>query len=574
MKFLPVINENTLSSGLSESAELRKVRKSVLQVVLIIASVIGTAAYFSNIFTLIASKSWIPAAVQTGGFAFIVVLTIADRLPFNIRLHGFLTAAYALAVSDLLQSGLAGEGRLFMMAFVLLGLILLPFRAGMWVFTISILTVGGIGAGMSLGLIPAPDPATIDSSASPTAWLTGGMLYFLLVIVVMAGLFFLIRNLERSITSQKSLADRLEQEQQNLEKRVRERTIVLDQRTKEMELSSTFSRGVSRLTELDDLLTFAADFAVDQLNLSQAAIYLLDQPGEYFVLMTARGKIAAGLKDQQAKVRINQPDSIAQLALAGTARPVVNTLNEVSFFRHPVLETLHSMMVLPIHINSQVTGAVVYFFNDETVSTKEEVLFLQTLVDQFAVALEKARLMSNLKMNLNEYQARGREMTQKAWRAQLLRSGRRTYAYRYNRERLESGVAQSAEAGTAFQQARLVRKVQAGENGEKPSTVLAVPIMLRDQPFGVIDIQFAGDTVSSDVIELIVATTRRLALALDNARLVEQIQTRAEREHTVSDIAARVRASGDIDSILKTAAAEIGRSLGASEVLVQLRSDQ
>jgi deoxyribose-phosphate aldolase len=42
----------------------------------------------------------------------------------------------------------------------------------------------------------------------------------------------------------------------------------------------------------------------------------------------------------------------------------------------------------------------------------------------------------------------------------------------------------------------------------------------------------------------------------------------------VSNISAQVRSATDIDSILRIAASQIGRSMGVSEVLVQLRSDK
>jgi GAF domain-containing protein len=68
--------------------------------------------------------------------------------------------------------------------------------------------------------------------------------------------------------------------------------------------------------------------------------------------------------------------------------------------------------------------------------------------------------------------------------------------------------------------------------------------------------------------------TDRLALALENARLVEEIQNRAERERMIGDISAKIRSSSDVDKVLRIAAEELGRSLGIPEVLVQLRTNQ
>ena len=85
------------------------------------------------------------------------------------------------------------------------------------------------------------------------------------------------------------------------------------------------------------------------------------------------------------------------------------------------------------------------------------------------------------------------------------------------------------------------------------------------------DLRFANVTVSGEMVSLLEMTANRLALALENARLLEELQIRAGREHMVSEVSAKLRTSTDIDSILRAAAIELGRALNTTEVLVQLR---
>jgi erythromycin esterase-like protein len=86
-----------------------------------------------------------------------------------------------------------------------------------------------------------------------------------------------------------------------------------------------------------------------------------------------------------------------------------------------------------------------------------------------------------------------------------------------------------------------------------------------------LNIKYKGKTVPSEMVALVNNASDRLALALENARLLEQIQERAEREHLVSDISTKVRTAADIDTILRTTAAELGKSLGIDEVRIQLK---
>jgi len=79
-----------------------------------------------------------------------------------------------------------------------------------------------------------------------------------------------------------------------------------------------------------------------------------------------------------------------------------------------------------------------------------------------------------------------------------------------------------------------------------------------------------GSRVSPELVALVESAVNRLSISLENARLLEDIQNRADRERLVGEIASKVRSATDIESILRTTAGELGRSLGVTEVVVQL----
>ena len=72
---------------------------------------------------------------------------------------------------------------------------------------------------------------------------------------------------------------------------------------------------------------------------------------------------------------------------------------------------------------------------------------------------------------------------------------------------------------------------------------------------------------------MIEAIASQAALALENARLVEESQLAAHHERLVADITGKVWASTTIDGILQTAVKELGRALNASEAVVELKMD-
>jgi GAF domain-containing protein len=74
-------------------------------------------------------------------------------------------------------------------------------------------------------------------------------------------------------------------------------------------------------------------------------------------------------------------------------------------------------------------------------------------------------------------------------------------------------------------------------------------------------------------LRILTAVAAQAAIAIENARLFEQIQARARRERILREVTAKVRGATDADSIMRTAVQEIGRALGR-RTFVYLNKDQ
>ncbi|HLA07847.1 MAG TPA: hypothetical protein VJ022_10415, partial [Anaerolineales bacterium] len=77
-----------------------------------------------------------------------------------------------------------------------------------------------------------------------------------------------------------------------------------------------------------------------------------------------------------------------------------------------------------------------------------------------------------------------------------------------------------------------------------------------------------GHQWSKDEVNLIQSVSDRLALALENARLFEETNKRAERERIVSDITGKIRSVNDPQEMIQTAMEELRIALGASRVQI------
>ncbi len=101
-------------------------------------------------------------------------------------------------------------------------------------------------------------------------------------------------------------------------------------------------------------------------------------------------------------------------------------------------------------------------------------------------------------------------------------------------------------------------------HGRMAKSWLGVPMMIGDAVLGVIAVQKFNqiEPFNEHHRELLTAVANQAAIALENARLFEQVHARARREQILREITARVRNSADVDSVLRVAAKEVGHALG------------
>jgi len=570
MRRLSFLKKRPAAPQPSGIGEITEIRKQILKWVFLIALIVGALAYFSSIFTLIQVKDWTMLTVQSIVFGGLIILTVFDRLPLTARTLGLLFIILLLAVSEFIDTGLVGEGRIFLVTFTLLAMVLLDFRQASYMFALSIVILVIIAVLMSAGILPAPEMSSIDDSSKAVEWVTGGAIYILVTSLITAGMVALVRGMQRALNRQAELAHDLETERSALEGHVTERTTALEQRAVFMQIVADFSRDLQKLSSREDILGLLEDYLRRKMRNSDIGIFLPDERSRTYTLVSTTGSLADEILQANGNVWTRQPGSLAVLFETNDTQVVRNAGEHSLYFHQPAFSQLQVVILLPLRTASSVAGSVCLFYTDEPDTEEGQLQTYQNLADLAASALEKASLLSTLQKNVEELRLRGRDVTRKNWRG-YIKSSRKIYGVRYDREKIEPVAQHSQQARLAFRERRVI--VSQDADTSKPTTSASIPIMLRDEPFGVIDVRFEGEQIPENLVNLVQAASSRLALALENARLMDQVQTRAEREHAISSLSARIRSSSDVNGILQVAAAEIARSFGASEVLVQLRSE-
>jgi GAF domain-containing protein len=216
-----------------------------------------------------------------------------------------------------------------------------------------------------------------------------------------------------------------------------------------------------------------------------------------------------------------------------------------------------------LRVGDRIIGALDVQSTVEAAFSEDDVTVLQIMADQLAVAIENIRLVSEAQRAVREVEAVYGRYTRESW-AKF--AGQTTWGYLYRGLEVESVTAQPPEVRAALLQGQSVQvNAQPGQR-----STLAVPIRLRREILGVLNVRFDEDTVPVEAVPLVEELANRLALSMENARLLAESQGRALRERQVSEITARVRAEVEVEALLERALRELGQLLDARQAAVQM----
>ncbi len=540
------------------------------------------------------------------GYLVFVVIAIVRRINYYFRAAVIVIMLQALGTAALLSYGLSGTGITFIFASILIANLVFGPALGFTFDVTGVIPVALIGFLMVTGRYPLPPLSIMANSNNPVQWITAGTVMVFAVALTTGSILVVLRGLNNALLQREKLTEDLEAERASLERRVEERSAALKKRVDQFAIASMIARDISGETNLEGLLNTAVNMIRDQFGFYHVGVYLNDDErvigrgapasvrSQFTVLKAATGEAGRMMLERGHRLKIGEISMVGYVTGQGEARISSDVLSDVIYNKNPLLPETRSEMALPLRTHEHTIGALDVQSAVPDAFSSEDVRILQTIADQLSIAFEKTRLVEELQRSVDELEASYRTTTQKAWHAHL-RNTRQKLAYRYHDERLENQVDESEHAREALAKGQPVYRVVSGvspgfsqgiqdEQG-RPVTnaslrdaglkraALAIPIKLRNQVLGVVDIHFQTANVSPELISLIEGTVNRLAVSLENARLLEEIQYRAERERLVSEISTKVRAAADVDTVLRTAIQEIGRSLGVSEVMIQLRKE-
>ncbi|NMB88590.1 MAG: GAF domain-containing protein [Chloroflexi bacterium] len=563
MNLIQRLSPQTPSPHIPADDDLLILRDRLLQYLLISSWAIGIASLVPQ------AIDWYNHNQLHNALVYIVALGVAAAiaylrdLPYTTRAYVYLVFLFVAGLSSLLERGAAGEGRLFMFVLPILSVGLLGVSQGIFTALITLITTG-VFSWPYFSLLAVPGSA--PGATSTADWLAGWILFSLLTVIGASTVGLVVNGLNKMLEKQRVLTAFLKDERSSLEKRVQERTTELSRRASELETASRLARDISTETDLKTLLNRAVDLIRSQFGFYHAGIFLLDESGTYAELRAATSEGGKKMLANKHRLKIGETGIVGHVAHSGEPRISLDVGEDFIYFNNPFLPETHSEMALPLQLRGQIIGVLDVQSTQTNAFTPDDVNIMQTIADQLAVAIEKAQLVEQLQTSLADLEQSYQVYTGKSWAAHL-QNARRNYAYRYAQHQVQP-LPDANQAPRPDPEAPIVTSQVKTEGNH---TLVTIPIRLRGLVLGTIDFNFNKPSVSQMEVELLEDVIDRLALSLENARLIEQTDLRAERERKVLDITSKIRSATNLQDMLAVAASELQTALGADQAQIKLK---
>ncbi|HZM25212.1 MAG TPA: GAF domain-containing protein [Anaerolineales bacterium] len=364
-----------------------------------------------------------------------------------------------------------------------------------------------------------------------------------------------------------------------LEQRVAERTAEVEaareqseKRAQELQAISEISRIISTEQRLETLLALIARLVSERFDFYHIGIFLLDNARRFAVLQAANSEGGQRMLQRGHKLEVGQTGIVGNVAQTGNPRIALDVGSDAVYFDNPDLPNTRSEMALPLNLRGQTVGVLDVQSLKPGAFTESDANTLGILADHVAITIDNARLFEQSQQALNELQSLYRQYQAQEWDAFVKKETKLGYhqlsigGKALDRPIQSNAIQQAMEKGDIH--------ISNAEDAKSESTIV-IPVKLRGQIIGVLHVKAPtkNRAWNQDEINLMQAIADRLALALDNARLLQESQRRAAKEQKIGDVTAKIGASINMRSVLQTAVEELGRALPGSEVVIQFENN-
>ena len=515
-------------------------RERILQTLLVVILVASIIGYIGLAIYSLPRQQYALFALYTVLTILMFAYTAYRQMTYTVRALLITLFILATAIYAFLATGLEGNGELYILTFIALTTVLLGWKAGVLSLVsthLAFLFLGYLIIQNKINL-----PVGLDSLAKNgiDEWVKTGIFMTVVSSTITFSLSMLIRGLESTYFRAEKLSQNLLAEQAGLQARVEHRTNEIRYRMQQILTASEVSQIIVSQRDPDQLLPTIVDLLHTRFKLYYVGVFIVDDANNA-VLRAGSGE--AGMKMVAAGHYLPVDDeSMIGWAISNNHTRIAQDVGtETVRFNNPYLPDTRSELAIPIIRQEESLGAISIQSTEVNAFDEDDISIFEGIANALAIALENVQLFTQAQNALDEVRSMNRSYLARAWSELANETGGLNYSY-------ENYQVNSPASGN----------------------LVEVPLSLRDQIIGSITLEIEDDNLTGDQRDFIDAITTQTALALENARLINETQRRVTQEQILNDLTSGFSLATDIEDILKSALRQLNEIPAVSEASIQL----
>lgn len=332
-------------------------------------------------------------------------------------------------------------------------------------------------------------------------------------------------------------------------------------RTTQLETAAELARVTGSRNELSDLLTTAAHFLRERLDLAFVGLFLLDEFKRNAVLRASAGEPGQTLLQQGYQLSLADDSPVTQALSADHPIFTQHGINADQPYGGSLLPHTEGAAVIPLKARRGMLGVWTAHTNVVNALGHEDADVLALIGDNLAFAIENAELSARFNAGSGGTDLARRDSARSGWATDEAMS-----RVVYSRQ------ADAFDLGDADGEGQTL----VAPKGDGAVGAMSVPITLRGQVIGTVDLFDVTQPRHWDDNEkaLVSGVVEQLALAVENARLYQETEQRARETQIINEMAAAISGELDAHRLFETVYHYLPRLMPTDAFMVWLYDDQ
>lgn len=340
-----------------------------------------------------------------------------------------------------------------------------------------------------------------------------------------------------------------------------------------LQATTEIGEFAATMLDLNALFSRSVELVKERFGFYHVQVFMIN--GDQAELVASTGEVGQRLLANKHRLPVGSNSVIGQVTRYGQA--VLARSTDAVHRANPLLPDTRTELAVPIFEGEKVIGAVDMQSTDEDAFKIEDVEALRSMANLLSAAIRNARLFESQQRgmteqqrlyleseaNLREIQRLNRQLTKAGWDEFVRRSS--ASGITLQNEQLIPDSQWSDSLIEAARQRQVITRKANGRPG-----VVAVPVVLRGEVIGAIEVEPGENAVPGDTAEMVQAIAQRLASSLDNARLYEEAQVATAQEQRINQIVTRYQTATTVDDLLRITLTELSEALGAQRGAIRL----